>query len=363
MSAENEFEIVEEEEAPNQVVSNESRSVPALSMVILAVKGKGEAVVNETLMIEPSAKVMKDKGLSVGRLLLPGEGLPSRTQIVNISATPQWIAKVAVLGQIVGVLDVYEAKLDRKADRTSTKIDFDSVKNKDLAPNRRARVNALLRRNLKCFVKYSTELGRSAMVKHRIDTGIHPPVHQPPYKSAFKERTVIQDQVGGTLKSGAVSPSNSPWASAVMLVRKKDGTWRFCIDYRRLNSVTEKDVYPLPRIDDALGCLERSRYFSVMDLQSGYWQVEVNEADRPKTGFITADGLFQFNVMLFGLTNAPGTFQRMMEVMLAGLKWSSCPVYLDDILVFSKTFDEHLIRLEKVLQCISKANLKLKLSK
>jgi hypothetical protein len=100
-----------------------------------------------------------------------------------------------------------------------------------------------------------------------------------------------------------------------------------------------------------------------MDLQSGYWQVEVDEADRPKTTFITADSLFQFNVMPFGLTNAPGTFQRMMDVMLAGLKWNSCLVYLDDILFFSKTFDEHLMRLEKVLQCISKANLKLKLSK
>jgi hypothetical protein len=100
-----------------------------------------------------------------------------------------------------------------------------------------------------------------------------------------------------------------------------------------------------------------------MDLQSGYWQVEVEEADRPKTAFITADGLYQFNVMPFGLTNAPGTFQRMMDVMLAGLKWNSCLVYLDDILVFSKTFEEHLLRLQKVLQCISKANLKLKLSK
>ena len=140
--------------------------------------------------------------------------------------------------------------------------------------------------------------------------------------------------------------------------------WDVEILYRlsRLNSATEKDVYPLPGIDNALGCLERSRYFSVIDLQSGYWQVEVDEADRPKTAFITANGLFQFNVMPFGLTNAPGTFKRMMDVRLAGLKWNSYLVYLDDILV-SKTFDEHLIRLEKVLQCISKANFKLKLSK
>jgi hypothetical protein len=130
-----------------------------------------------------------------------------------------------------------------------------------------------------------------------------------------------------------------------------------------LNSITTKDVYPLPRIDDALSRLEGSRYFSILDMQAGYWQVEVDEQDRAKTAFITADGLYEFRVMRFGLTNAPATFQRMMDVVLAGLKWNTCLVYLDDIVVFAPTVSQHLERLETVLQRIDKAGLKLKLSK
>lgn len=147
------------------------------------------------------------------------------------------------------------------------------------------------------------------------------------------------------------------------LFEKKDGSWRFCVDYRKLNEITIKDVYPLPRIDDALSRLEGSSLFSIMDMLSGYWQVGVRDEDREKTAFITADGLFQFRVMPFGLSNAPSTFQRMMDVMLAGLKWNTCLVYLDDIVVFAPNFNEHLLRLESVLKCLRQANLKLKLSK
>ena len=135
------------------------------------------------------------------------------------------------------------------------------------------------------------------------------------------------------------------------------------MDYRKLNAITTRDVYPLPRIEDALSRLEGSRYFSIMDMQSGYWQVEVRPEDREKLAFITPDGLYQFKVMPFGLSNAPATFQRMMDVLLSGLKWNTCLVYLDDIVVFSKTFSEHLSRLDEVLARIQRANLKLKISK
>jgi hypothetical protein len=165
------------------------------------------------------------------------------------------------------------------------------------------------------------------------------------------------------LNDDVIEPSTSPWAAPVVLVKKPDGTWRFCVDYRKLNRVTTKDVYPLPRIEDALSRLDGSHYFTILDMQSGYWQVEMNPEDRPKTAFVTADGLYQFKVMPFGLTNAPSTFQRMMDVLLAGLKWNSCLVYLDDIVIFSKTIDEHLVRLEAVLKCLLSANLKLKLTK
>ena len=148
-----------------------------------------------------------------------------------------------------------------------------------------------------------------------------------------------------------------------MLVRKKDGSVRFCVDYRRLNEVTVKDAYPLPRIDMVLDCLSSARLFSTVDLQSGYWQLEMHPKDRHKTAFITKYGLFEYSKLPFGLCNAPGTFQRCMELIFRGLQWKTVLIYLDDIIVFSSRFDEHMQRLGEVLNHLQKAGLKLKPSK
>jgi len=170
------------------------------------------------------------------------------------------------------------------------------------------------------------------LVQHTINTGNAAPIAQAPYKSAWKERELIQTYVDRMKSQGIVEDSDSPWASPVVLAKKPDGTWRFCVDYRKINAITEDDVYPLPIIEDALNRLEGASLFSLMDLQAGYHQLEVAKDSRKKTAFITADGLFQFNVVPFGLKGAPSRFQRTMDVVLAGLKWTSCLVYIDDIL-------------------------------
>ena len=139
------------------------------------------------------------------------------------------------------------------------------------------------------------------------------------------------------LERKIVEPTTGPWSSPTVLVTKKDGTPRFCVDYRRVNSLTRKDAHPLPRIDDTLDTLSGAKWFSTIDLASGYWQVEMEPADREKTAFATPFGLHQFRVMPFGLCNAPSTFQRLMELVLAGLHWSTCLVYLDDIIIYSQT--------------------------
>ncbi|UYV83886.1 hypothetical protein LAZ67_X000509, partial [Cordylochernes scorpioides] len=197
----------------------------------------------------------------------------------------------------------------------------------------------------------------SGEIKHKIDTSDYPPVRQRPYRVSPAERRVIQSEVEKMMETKIIRPSSSPWASPVILVRKKDGSLRFCVDYRRLNKITKKDVYPLPRIDDALDTLSGSRYFSTMYMRSGYWQIEVDDKDREKTAFITPDGLYEFNVMPFGLCNAPATFERMIDNVLRGLKWDMCLCYLDDIVVYGSTFKEHLTRLYKVLRCIQQAGL------
>ena len=165
------------------------------------------------------------------------------------------------------------------------------------------------------------------------------------------------------LANKVIKPSNSPWASPVVLVKEKDGSSRFCIDYRKLNEITTRDIYPLPRIEDCLGALGGNAYFSSLDLFAGYWQIPMDEKDKQKTAFIVDGGLFEFNVMPFGLTNATATFQRFMDLVLAGLKWNSLLVYLDDVCIFGKTFGEHLKNLEDTFKRLRAYNLKLNPSK
>ena len=207
------------------------------------------------------------------------------------------------------------------------------------------------------------ELGRTDRITHNIDTGSAPLIRQPVRRVPVCQKAEIKDLLADMEKKDVIRPSNSPWASPIVLVRKRDGSHRFCVDYRKLNAVTRKDAYPIPRIDDTLDTLSGACWFSTLDMVSGYWQVEVGEKDREKTAFCTPYGLYEFNVLPFGLCNGPATFQRLMDLVLSGLQMSQCLVYIDDVIVVGRTFDEHLCNLREVFGRVRGAGLKLKPSK
>lgn len=198
---------------------------------------------------------------------------------------------------------------------------------------------------------------------HSIDTPGVKPISCAPRRVSPKQRVVISEHTKKMLAANIIRKSKSPWSSPVTLVHKSDGEFRFCIDYRRLNEATTKDVYPLPRIDDTLDALGGAKYMSTLDLASGYWQIPMAKDSVEKTAFVTHDGLFEYTRMPFGLTNAPATFQRHLDGVLAGLKWQCCLVYIDDIIIYSNTFEDHIRDLRFVLQRILLSGLKLKASK
>jgi hypothetical protein len=210
------------------------------------------------------------------------------------------------------------------------------------------------------FAKHDNDFGRTTLVEHSIDTGDTPPIRQPPRRVPGGQLEEFEAEIQRMLEAGVIEPGQSPWASPVVLVRKKDGSVRFCVDYRRLNMATKFDAYPLPRIDETLEALGGTQYFSTLDLISGYWQVGLTEEARQKTAFTTRNGLFLWNVMPYGLCNAPSTFERLMETVLRGLQWKQCLVYLDDVVVFARNEAEMLERLDTVFGRLMSAGLKLK---
>ena len=210
---------------------------------------------------------------------------------------------------------------------------------------------------------FEETLGHTNVVQHKIVTGNSRPIRQYPRRLPFAYREETSKQVAEMLDQGVIQASSSPWASPIVLVKKKDGTFRFCIDYRKLNEVTKKDAHPLPRIDDLLDALQGSQMFSTLDLRSGYWHVSVDPKNREKTAFVTPDGLWEFLRLPFGVCGGPATFQRAIEIVLSGLTFETCLCYFDDIIIPSCNLQQQCERLSLVLTRFREHNLKVKASK
>lgn len=343
-------------------IADDHVTLPPRASLMIAVYCE-DAAPDVDAIVESDQRWLLNRGVSVARGIARFKQRRSQVLVTNFTEECQHLNKDAAIAfleetqeasQVIAVAD-----FERTPDDTFKLPQHFDV-NPALPQEQRNKLLALLRRYSECFSS-SAKLRQTPLAKHRIITedGARP-TRQSPYRVSSHEREAIRTQVDDMLNDDIIQPSKSPWAAPVVLVKKKDGTLRFCVDYRRLNKITKKDVYPLPRIDDALDHLCHAKYFSSMDLKTGYWQIEVDERDREKTAFITPDGLYEFKVMPFGLCTAPATFQRVMDTVLAGLKWHTCLVYLDDVVVFARTFDEHLARLKSVLEAIRTSGLTLK---
>ena len=216
------------------------------------------------------------------------------------------------------------------------------------------------------FSLEKSEIGQTKMVKHTI-------VLKDPDTTPFKKRfhqipppqvEEVREHLKLMLEVGAIHPSNSPLCDTVVLVRKKDGSLWFCIDFRKLNRLTRKDSHPLPRIGKTLNSLVGSAIYSTFDLTSGFWQVPMAEESKQYTAFtLGCMGLFECDRMPFGLCNAPAMFQRLMQNCLGELNLTYCLIYLDDVIVYSKDPEQHLARMQVVFECLREHGLKLKPSK
>ena len=224
----------------------------------------------------------------------------------------------------------------------------------------------LLRKHEAAFAKNKHDLGNCGLIKHYIITNGAAPIRQPLRRTPQGFESEEEEYLKQQLDAGVIEPSSSAWASPVVLVRKTDNSVHRCIDYRKLNDITVKDAYPLPRIDLCLDCLSSAIIFSAiifstMDLQSGYFQLQLDDRDREKTAFITKYGLYQYTRLPQCLATSPSTFQRTMELVFRGLQWKHLLIYLDDLIIYSTNWDSHFEKLDFTL--LEKANLKLKPAK
>lgn len=230
----------------------------------------------------------------------------------------------------------------------------------NLQPTEKERLESLLCEYSNVFATTDLDLGCCDIIKHRIETGSAAPIYQRAYRVPYALRDEMDRQVQGLLDKDIIEHSKSPWGSPALLVQKPDGSYRFVIDYRKLNSATRIDPYPLPNIEETLSQLGSAKYFSVIDLASGFWQIEMDARDSEKTAFNTPNGHYQWRRMPMGLANSPAVWQRTADVILAGLLGKQCFVYMDDIIIYSKDFDEHLRDIHAVLERLAAAGLKLK---
>ena len=341
-------------------------------------RGKSDIVSSESYITEPVQSMVEKIGVLVARVVHnePRGKIP--VLIYNPQEEPVLVEARTAIGLLVKVEHVRESQVAANNQVSVRKMEVSTnVKLPEylkdvfergrihLTDQESQKLRSFLSEYQDVFSKNDEDIGCTDYIEHSIDTGDAKPIKVPPRRLGQEQRKAADELISGLLRRKLIEPSNSAWAAPIVMVKKKDGSFRLCLDYRvTVNKVSKLDGYPIPRIDSSLDCLANAKFYCSTDLSSGYWQVPMAPDSKEKTAFChqngPSGGLYHWNVLPFGLNTAPGTFQRLMDSMLADLMYVSLLIYLDDILIYGSSFEQTLERLAQYLERLRKANLKLK---
>ena len=350
--------------------------IPPHSEVVVPVRISGFPN-NSVILIEPKLN-LSDLNLAGGKNICTVRNSKGVYRLMNPTNLPvflgtnQRLAKVNLVDS-QSIFDLKESQSTQvmgiSTDNSSETLDAErivkdlgiTIDDSNLSKDQQGKLYNFLARNRDIFAKDMSELGVTNLHSHTIHTGDAQPVSAAPYRQTPKMRAELERQLEEMQRDGIIEESNSVWHSPVVMVKKPNNEWRFCVDYRKLNAVTELMSFPIPHMSDVFDTLAQSKaeVFSTLDLRSGFWQVPLDKATKHKSAFITHQGIFEFNRLSFGMVNAPMTFQSLMTKVLKNLNFKIALVYIDDLLIFSKDFDQHLHHLNLVFDNLRSANLTL----
>ena len=285
-------------------------------------------------------------------------------QVMNLGNEDFTLKKGSLLGHVEKITHDERIFTVHENDENDIKTELEfNIGDNDYSDEEKKSFRKLLIQNRNVFSAYKGEVGHIKGVKHQIKTKCDTPIIMRHQRIPLAMEEKVENMVSEMLKQKLIVESKSEWNSPLVVVPKKNGDLRLCVDFRKLNSITIRPQYPMPNTQEMFDTLQGNRFFSTLDLSSGYYHVSMDEKDAEKTGFSSRRGHFHFVRMPFGLSGAPATFQRSMNVLLRGLNWNKCLVYMDDVLVFGKTMEEHNRRLLEVFERFSEAGVKLSVSK
>ena len=360
-----------------RVVSTDAVEIPSGCEMSVAARFKDRPVTSDGIIVPDTGFVMKHRLMLAGCVVY-SEQSRFCARILNPGKCTVHIQKGTVLGLFEPVSCVEQCDINGKSDVFHLAESSEVSDNEELpfhlqdtyakgiqnlSVNQKEEFRKFFIKNESVFAKHG-EVGRTTLGTHKIKLMDETPIKDPPRRVPLFKRDILEKEVNRLEKYGFIERSDSPWSAQTVLVKKKDGSWRMCVDYRKLNDKTIKDAYPIPRIDDNLDALSGAKWFTTLDCNMAYHQVPLEEKDKPKIAFATPmGGLYQLRSMPFGLCNAPATFQRIAEKALKGLQWRIAVLYLDDIIVYSSSFEDHLRDLHLVIEKLNEAGLKLKAKK